>query len=238
MGGGCCAVNHIQGAPDGICYRCHSQLQEQAASPPSRTSPPPRRQTTSRMPHWTEIVNHLAVRPHPTRDTDEGDSDDAEWLTAVHGNPDDPEADRGIASAHASTSCVICRKGINRWADHRVAGRTCSTCASNRGLGPFATPQPSRPYQRQTQGRATGSAAGIPWTSWRGLLTSPAADDVGREIGGRYSIVEQERRTDFNDGQAYTWKEFLDYYLSQGWYVYQVKDHWKAMKPARSHYLV
>ena len=61
---------------------------------------------------------------------------------------------------------------------------------------------------------------------------------MGREIGGRYSIFEQERRTDFNDGQAYTWKEFLDYYLSQGWYVYQVKDHWKAMKPVRSHYLV
>jgi len=61
---------------------------------------------------------------------------------------------------------------------------------------------------------------------------------VGREIGGKYSVIEQERRIDFHDGQAYTWKDFLDYYLSRGWYVYQVKDHWNASKPARLHYIV
>ena len=119
-----------------------------------------------------------------------------------------------------------------------MPGGTCSTCASNRGLGPFAIPQPPRRQQQHTRGYATGSTGSSPWTSWRGLTTSAAAEEVGREVGGRYSIKELERRIDFNDGKAYTWKEVLDYYTNQGWYVYQVKDHWKAMKPARSHYLV
>ena len=185
MGGGCCAVNHIPGAPDGICYRCHSQLQGQAAGHPARNSPPPRPQMTGRMPHWTEIVNRLAVRPCQTADTDEGDSDDADWLRSVLGRPHDQEADRDTASVNASISCAICGNGPNRWADHRIAGKTCSTCASDRGLGPFSPSHQAQPDPRQSQGRATRSAAGIPWTTCQGLLTSPAAQEVGREIGGK-----------------------------------------------------
>ena len=88
-----------------------------------------------------------------------------------------------------------------------------------------------RPPQ-QIQGHAAGSAARSPWTSWRGLLTSLAAEEVGREIGGRYSITEKERRIDSNDGQPYTWKETLDYYTNKGWYVFEVKEHWNKLNRA------
>ena len=65
-------------------------------------------------------------------------------------------------------------------------------------------------------------------------MTSPAAEEVGREIGGRYSITEQERRIDSNDGQPYTWKETLDYYTTKGWYVFEVKEHWNKLNRASS----
>ena len=101
MGGGCCAVSHAPGAQDGICYICHSQLQEQAANPPYRTGLPPRQQKAGGLPHWTEIVNRLAVASQSTADTEDGESDDAEWLMSVHGQPSGSEADRATASAHA-----------------------------------------------------------------------------------------------------------------------------------------
>ena len=119
-----------------------------------------------------------------------------------------------------------------------MAGRTCSTCARDHSLGPFATSQPSRRQQQQPQGPATGSTASSPWISWRGLLTSPAAEEVGREIGGKYSITEHERRIDFNDGQAYTWAEIQDYYTNRGWYVYEARDHWNTLNLARPHFIV
>ena len=83
-----------------------------------------------------------------------------------------------------------------------------------------------------------GSAAGSPWISWRGLLTSSAAKEVGREIGGRYSITEKERRIDPYDGQPYTWKETLDYYTNKGWYVFEVTEHWKKLNLADSSFEV
>ena len=119
-----------------------------------------------------------------------------------------------------------------------MAGRTCSTCARDHGLGPFPTPQPPRRQRQQNQGHSTGSTASAPWISWRGLLTSPAAEDVGREIGGRYSITEHERRIDFNDGQAYTWAEIQDYYTNRGWYVFEVRDHWNKLNRARPSFIV
>ena len=87
MGGGCCAVGHIPGAQDGICYICHSQIHAQDANTQYRPGLPPRQQTTGRPPHWTQIVNHiLSASTQEAADTDDGDSDDAEWLMSVHGN--------------------------------------------------------------------------------------------------------------------------------------------------------
>ena len=188
------------------------------------------------MPHWTEIVNRLAVAPQHTGDTEDGESDDVEWLLSVHGKPSRSEAEGSTVSPEASAKCAICHKGPTRWEDHRLEGKACSTCARDHGLGPFSTPQPPRRPRQQNPGHGAGSAATSPWISWRGLLTSPAAEEVGREIGGRYSITEQERRIDSNDGQPYTWKETLDYYTTKGWYVFEVKEHWDKLNRA-SHIL-
>ena len=212
-------MGQVPGALDGICFICHRQIHVQDANLQYRTGLPPRQQRAGRLPHWTEIVNRLtSASAQSAADTEDGESDDAEWLLSVHGQPSGSGADRDTTSAHASAQCVICHNGTDRWADHRLTGRTCSTCASDRGLGPFAIPQPPRRQQQHTQGYVTGSTASSPWISWRGLLTSPAAEDVGREIGGKYSIKEHERRIDFNDGQAYTWAEVRDYYTNRGWY--------------------
>ena len=190
------------------------------------------------MPHWTEIVNHLAVAPQYNGDTEDGESDDTEWLLSVYGKPSRSETASSTASPEASAKCSICRNGPNRWEDHRLEGRACSTCASDRGLGPFAIPQPPRRQQRHTRGYATGSTGSSQWTSWHGMTTSAVAEEVGREVGGLYSIKELERRIDFNDGKAYIWEEVRDYYTSRGWYVYQARDHWNALKLARPHFVV
>ena len=190
------------------------------------------------MPHWTEIVNRLAVAPQQTGDIEDGESDDAEWLLSVHGKPSRSEAESSTVSPEASAKCAICHKGPTRWEDHRLEGRACSTCARDHGLGPFSTPQPPRRPRQQNPGHGAGSAARSPWISWRGLLTSPAAEEVGREIGGRYSITEQERRIDSNDGQPYTWKETLDYYTTKGWYVFEVKEHWNKLNRASPSFYV
>ena len=232
-------MGHVPGAQDGICYICHSQIHEQVANPPYRTGLPPRQQRAGRLPHWTEIVNRLtSASAQSAADTEDGESDDAEWLLSVHGKPSGSGADRDTTSAHASAQCVICHNGTDRWADHRLVGRTCSTCASDRGLGPFAIPQPPRRQQQHTRGHATGSTGSSQWTAWQGTTTSAVADEVGREVGGRYSIKELERRIDFNDGQAYTWAEIQDYYTTRGWYVFEVRDHWNKLKRARPSFYV
>ena len=190
------------------------------------------------MPHWTEIVNHLAVAPQYNGDTEDGESDDTEWLLSVYGKPSRSETESSTVSPEASAKCAICHKGPTRWEDHRLEGKACSTCARDHGLGPFSTPQPPRRPRQQNPGHGAGSAARSPWISWRGLLTSPAAEEVGREIGGRYSITEQERRIDSNDGQPYTWKETLDYYTNKGWYVFEVKEHWNKLNRASPSFYV
>ena len=60
----------------------------------------------------------------------------------------------------------------------------------------------------------------------------------GIEVGGRYSIREIERRIDPNDGRAYIWEEFRDYYTRhRGWFVYQARIVWDELESARPHLL-
>ena len=64
-------------------------------------------------------------------------------------------------------------------------------------------------------------------------------DGAGIEVGGRYSIRELERRIDSNDGKAYVWEEFCEYYTRRrGWFVYQARAAWDALEIARPHFLV
>ena len=227
-------MGHVPGALDGICFICHRQIHVQDANIQYRTGRPPRQHMAGRHPHWTQEPSLALV----AADAEDGDSDDAEWLMSIHGQPDSSREDRDTTSAHAAAQCVICHNGPSRWQDHRLPGRTCSTCASDRGLGPFAIPRPPRRQQQHTRGHATGSTGSPQWTSWHGMTTSAVEDEVGRQVGGRYSIKELERRIDFNDGKAYVWEEVRDYYTSRGWSVYQARDHWNALKLARPHFLV
>ena len=65
------------------------------------------------------------------------------------------------------------------------------------------------------------------------------ADEVGREVGGRYSIKELERRIDPHDGKAYVWEEYCEYYTKQcGWFVFQALEVWNELELARPHLLV
>ena len=70
------------------------------------------------------------------------------------------------------------------------------------------------------------------------MTTSAVADEVGREVGGLYSIKELERRIDFYDGKAYVWEEVRDYYTNRGWYVYEARDHWNMLNHARPSLIV
>ena len=64
-------------------------------------------------------------------------------------------------------------------------------------------------------------------------------EDAGIEVGGRYSIRELERRIDLNDGKAYVWEEFCEYYTRRrGWFVYQARAFWDSLEIARSHFQV
>ena len=57
-------------------------------------------------------------------------------------------------------------------------------------------------------------------------------------MGGRYSVREIEGRIDPNDGRAYIWEEFRDYYtLHCGWFVYQARIVWDELESARPHLL-
>ena len=61
---------------------------------------------------------------------------------------------------------------------------------------------------------------------------------MGREVGGRYSIKELERRIDPHDGEAYVWEEYREYYTKQcGWFVFQALEAWNELELARPLFL-
>ena len=308
MGGGCCAIGHIPGAMDGICFACHNKIHVQDANPQYRIGRPPRQHTADRHPYWTQGPSWTRA----TAEAEDGDSDDAQWLMSIHEYPDRNREDRDATSAYTAETCAICRNGPSMWQDHKYTGGICSTCASDRGIGPFAISptarsesardrhdrrpdsradrrchqEPQRRQHMELSGHATGPNGRAWRTAWQGTTTSvghpkkthqgatssaraiacrwrpwpkttgrrdsgqPASsrllaeadqtrpetppippndltdvDEVGREVGGRYSIKELERRIVFNDGKAYVWEEVREYYTSRGWFVYQARDH-------------
>ena len=91
-----------------------------------------------------------------------------------------------------------------------------------------------RPPRKHTADRHPYWTHGPWWTR-----ATAESEDAGIEVGGRYSIRELERRIDSNDGKAYDWEVFCEYYTRRrGWFVYQARAFWDSLEIARPHFQV